>query len=146
MVVDLIRNDLAIIASNIKVEKFRYIDKIKAGNKELFQASSHISGKLEENWHENIGNLIVPLLPAGSITGTPKKKTVDLISKIEDFNREFFTGIWGIYDGEELDSSVLIRFLQKDGNNFTYKSGGGITIDSICENEYQEMQDKVYIP
>jgi len=146
MIVDLIRNDLSIVASNIKVESFRYIDKIKAGNNELLQASSHISGTLNNSWHENIGDLIVPLLPAGSITGTPKKKTLEIISNIEDFNREYFTGIWGVYDGNTLDSSVLIRFIQKENNSFVYKSGGGITIDSICQNEYQEMKDKVYVP
>lgn len=146
MIVDLIRNDLSIVSSNIKVEDFRYTDKIQAGSKELLQVSSHISGCLKDNWHENIGDIIVPLLPAGSITGTPKKKTIELISNIEDFNREYFTGIWGVYDGESLDSSVLIRFLQKDVEQTVYKSGGGITIDSLCQNEYQEMKDKVYIP
>ena len=146
MIVDLIRNDLSIVASNIKVEDFRYIDKIKAGNKELLQVSSHISGVLNSNWHEQIGDLIIPLLPAGSITGTPKKKTIEIIDEIEDFNREYFTGIWGIYDGESLDSSVLIRFLEKENKQIVYKSGGGITIDSLSQNEYQEMKDKVYIP
>jgi len=146
MIVDLIRNDLSIVASNIKVENFRYIDKIKAGNKELLQASSHISGSLEENWHEQIGDILVGLLPAGSITGTPKKKTIELIYDTEDFKREYFTGIWGVFDGKNLDSSVLIRFLQKESNSYVYKSGGGITIDSLCKNEYQEMMDKVYIP
>ena len=146
MVVDLLRNDLGIIASNIKVEKFRYIDKIYAGKKELLQVSSKISGILEQNWQNKIGNIICSLLPAGSVTGTPKKKTVELIKEIENYNREYFTGIFGVFDGYSLDSGVMIRFIQKDkSGKLVYKSGGGITCDSDVKKEYQEMIEKVYI-
>jgi para-aminobenzoate synthetase component 1 len=146
MIVDLIRNDLGIIASNIEVEKFRYIHKIKAGKKELYQVSSKITGSLQTNWCEHIGDIITSLLPAGSITGTPKKSTVNLINQIESYDREFFTGVWGIFDGENIDSSILIRFIQNDNGVYSYKSGGGITIDSDCTKEYDEMIDKIYIP
>ena len=50
MVVDLLRNDLGIVSSKVRVEKFRYIDKINAGDKKLLQVSSKISGHLEDNW------------------------------------------------------------------------------------------------
>jgi len=146
MVVDLIRNDLSIVSSNVRVEKFRFVEKINAGEKELYQSSSKINGQLNNNWNEQIGNIITSLLPAGSITGTPKKSTINILKNIEDFNRGFYTGIWGIFDGENLDSSVLIRFIEKQKNKYIYKSGGGITIDSNCEDEYNEMIDKVYIP
>jgi para-aminobenzoate synthetase component 1 len=147
MVVDLLRNDLSIVSTNVKVEEFRYIDKIKAGQKELLQVSSKISGKLSNNWNENIGDIITSLLPAGSITGTPKKKTVEIIKDIESYDREYFTGIFGVYDGETLDSGVMIRFIQKQKDEtYVYKSGGGITSDSDVDMEYQEMIDKVYIP
>jgi para-aminobenzoate synthetase component 1 len=146
MIVDLIRNDLSIIASNIKVNRFRYIDKISAGDKNLYQVSSEISADLSLNWHEQIGDIITSLLPAGSITGTPKKSTIKLIDSIEDYNRDYFTGIWGIYDGNTLDSSVLIRFIENNNENYYYKSGGGITINSDCKKEYDEMNDKIYIP
>ncbi len=78
MVVDLLRNDLGIVSNKIRVEKFRYIDKINAGNKELLQVSSKISGVLDKNWNEKIGDILTSILPAGSITGTPKKRTVDI--------------------------------------------------------------------
>ncbi|MCK5294001.1 MAG: aminodeoxychorismate synthase component I [Arcobacteraceae bacterium] len=146
MIVDLMRNDLNIVASNIKVDDFRYIDKIKAGEKQLLQVSSHISGDLKADWNKNIGDILIPLLPAGSITGTPKKKTVEIIKNIEEYNRDYFTGIWGIYDGKTLNSAILIRFIETLNNNFFYKSGGGITLDSDCDAEYNEMKDKVYIP
>jgi len=146
MVVDLIRNDLSIVSSNVKVDKFRYIEKINAGNKELYQSSSKITGQLSNNWNEQLGNIITKLLPAGSITGTPKKSTIKILENIENYNRDFYTGIWGIFDGETLDSSVLIRFIEKQNDNLIYKSGGGITIDSNCIDEYNEMINKVYIP
>lgn len=146
MVVDLLRNDLGIVSSKINVEKFRYVDKIKAGDKKLLQVSSKISGKLQNNWNESIGNILTSMLPAGSITGTPKKKTVELIDEIENYNRGFYTGIFGVYDGKKLDSAVLIRFIEKKKNEYFYKSGGGITLDSNVNSEYQELLDKVYIP
>jgi len=146
MVVDLLRNDLSIVAKQVRLKKFRYIDKIKAGQKELLQVSSEISGVLPHHWHENIGDILCALLPAGSITGTPKKKTVEIIKHIENYDRGFFTGIFGYFDGYNLDSAVMIRFIEKQNEMFIYKSGGGITIDSNVEQEYQELLNKVYLP
>ncbi|WP_245600546.1 aminodeoxychorismate synthase component I [Sulfurospirillum arcachonense] len=146
MVVDLLRNDLGIVAKNIQVEKFRYIEKINAGKKELLQVSSKITGDLDETWHESLGYILAKMLPAGSITGTPKKKTVQIINKIEDYERGFFTGVFGYYDGKSLDSAVMIRFIEKTEDGYIYKSGGGITLDSDALSEFEEMKDKVYIP
>ncbi len=147
MVVDLLRNDLGIVANKIKVEKFRYIDKINAGEKELLQVSSKISGVLEENWHKNIGDILTSILPAGSITGTPKKKTIEILEDIENYDRDFYTGIFGVYDGKSLDSAVMIRFIEQDIKaEKYYKSGGGITYDSDVLKEYQEIIDKIYLP
>ena len=147
MVVDLLRNDLGIVGSKVRVDKFRYVEKINAGNKKLFQVSSKISANLQNNWHENIGDILTSLLPAGSITGTPKKKTIEILNKVEEYDRGFYTGIFGFFDGENLDSSVMIRFIEinKNGELF-YKSGGGITCDSNVELEYQELLDKIYLP
>lgn len=146
MVVDLLRNDLSIVSTNVKVEKFRYCEKIQAGEKELYQISSKISGELEKNWHNRIGDIITSLLPAGSITGTPKKKTVQIIKEVEKFERGYFTGVFGVFDGKSLNSAVMIRFIEKENGKYIYKSGGGITCDSDPKKEYQEMLDKVYIP
>jgi len=146
MIVDLMRNDLGIVGNTIRVEKFRYIDKIKAGKKELLQVSSKITAKLSPFWHNHIGDILDSITPAGSITGTPKKKTVEIIDSIEDYDREFYTGVFGIYDGVSLDSAVMIRFIQKDDDKLYYKSGGGITIDSTPQSEYEELIDKIYLP
>ena len=147
MVVDLLRNDLGINSSKVKVDKFRYIDKINAGDKKLLQVSSKISASLDENWEDNIGTILTSMLPAGSITGTPKKKTIEILESIENYNRDFYTGIFGVFDGSSLDSAVMIRFIEEDEKKQQYyKSGGGITCDSNCELEYQELIDKIYLP
>jgi len=145
MVVDLLRNDLGIVGKNIQVEKFRYIDKINAGEKELLQVSSKITADLDESWHENLGNIVKKMLPAGSITGTPKRKTVEIIKEVENYERGFFTGIFGYYDGKRFDSAVMIRFIEKTDDGYVFKSGGGITIESDVLSEYEEMKDKVYV-
>ncbi|MEO1923026.1 MAG: aminodeoxychorismate synthase component I [Nautiliaceae bacterium] len=147
MVVDLLRNDLGIIGKNVKVNKFRFVDKIKAGNKELLQVSSEIEALLNNNWQKKWLDIIQQMLPAGSVTGTPKKKTVEIIKQTENYNRGFYTGIFGITDEKTfLDSAVIIRYIEKKDGLFYYKSGGGITIDSNPKDEYEELIKKVYIP
>ncbi len=145
-IVDLLRNDLAIVAQQVRLKKFRYIDKIKAGHRDLLQVSSEITGVLENSWEDRIGDILFALLPAGSISGAPKRKTVEIIHQVEGYDRSFFTGIFGYFDGKQLDSAVMIRFIERQGEKLFYKSGGGITIDSQVETEYQEMLDKVYLP
>jgi len=145
-IVDLIRNDLNQVAGKVKVERFRYIDKLFTNQKNLLQVSSEISGELPENYSEQIGTIFSKLLPAGSISGAPKKRTVEIIKNIEMHNRGFYTGVAGFFDGKNLDSFVMIRFIEKQGNEFVYKSGGGITAFSKVKSEYQELIDKVYIP
>jgi para-aminobenzoate synthetase component 1 len=146
MIVDLMRNDLNMVGIKTSVPKFRYIDKIKAGDKELLQVSSKIEAILPKNWHKNLGNILDTLTPAGSITGTPKKKTVEIIDNIELDKRGLYTGIFGIFDGKKLQSAVMIRAISKEDNNLYYYSGGGITIDSNPKLEYQELIDKIYLP
>ena len=146
MIVDLLRNDLSMVASDVTVEKFRYIQTIEAGEKKLLQISSHISGSLHVNWQEELGTILQTLLPAGSISGAPKKSTVNIIEDIEGYGRGFFSGVFGVFDGKSLDSGVMIRFIQKSAEGYFYKSGGGITLDSDVLSEYKELQDKIYLP
>ncbi len=144
MVVDLLRNDLNIVAKDVKVDSFREVELIDGGG--LLQVSSHISGDLDENWHENIGTILQKLLPAGSISGTPKRKTLQIIKQVEGYERGFYSGIFGYFDGESFDSAVMIRFIEKTKDGYVYKSGGGITLDSSANSEYKELLDKIYIP
>ncbi len=145
-IVDLIRNDLNIIGKSTEVEKFRYIDKIVSNKGELLQVSSIIRSELPENYYENAGDIIMKMLPAGSICGAPKKKTVEIIKEAENYDRGYYTGIFGYFDGYDFNTAVMIRFIEKEEENLYYKSGGGITAKSDMESEYQELIKKIYVP
>lgn len=145
-VVDLLRNDLSIVATNVVVDKYRYLTTIHSNNKTLLQCSSAISGRIREEYTDRPGSLLKQILPAGSISGAPKKKTVQIIREVESTPRNFYTGVFGVYDGSEMQSAVMIRFIEQTPDGFYYKSGGGITYRSTVESEYKEMLDKIYVP
>jgi para-aminobenzoate synthetase component 1 len=145
-IVDLIRNDLSMVSTNVKVARFRYVERIKSLKGELLQVSSEISGELPDNYLSRLGSILFTLLPAGSVTGAPKEKTVELIRKAESCERGFYTGIFGYFDGKTLDSAVMIRFIEFTADGPVYKSGGGITALSDLKSEYDEMIQKVYVP
>src|SRR5690606_22026662 len=145
-IVDLIRNDLSQVAKKVSVPKFRYLEEIKTNQKTLLQVSSEVRGELPEDFHEKLGDIFDALLPAGSISGAPKEKTVEIILEAETYDRNFYTGVFGVFDGRNLDSAVMIRFIEQNQNGLIFKSGGGITHQSRVEDEYQEMIDKIYVP
>ena len=146
-IVDLIRNDLSMVAKEVRVTKFRYIDTIKTNVNKLHQVSSEIRGKLSSNFHDRLGSILFTLLPAGSISGAPKPKTLEIIREAELYDRGYYTGVFGIYDGETLDSGVMIRYIEQSADgSLQYRSGGGITAMSNLETEYQELIDKIYVP
>lgn len=145
-IVDLIRNDLGIVSKRVRVVRFRYIETIVAHDKRLLQVSSEICGDLEEDYLSHLGDIIYALLPAGSVSGAPKRKTSEIIATVEGRIRGYYTGICGIFDGSDLDSGVMIRFIENGHKSFQYHSGGGITSQSNPESEYREMIDKIYVP
>lgn len=145
-IVDLLRNDLNLVAKKVKVDKFRYLDKIENNFGAILQVSSSISGELPENYQSQLGNIFDKLLPAGSICGAPKKKTVEIIQEAEQRERGYYTGVFGVFDGENVDSAVMIRFIKKEKEKLYYCSGGGITFQSEVEKEFEEMKDKIYVP
>ena len=140
------RNDLGMVAKNVRVDRFQFIDRISTNRKTLLQMSSEISGELPIDYKNRLGDILFSMLPAGSISGAPKKKTLEIISEAEQYDRGFYTGVFGIFDGKTLDSGVMIRFIEKTAGGFIYKSGGGITSQSDPEEEYRELLDKIYIP
>ena len=145
-IIDLIRNDLSIEAKEVVVTRYRYIDRIKTADKTLLQVSSEITGTLDRDFRKRLGNIITGMLPAGSVTGAPKIETVRIIQESEKYDRGWYTGIFGVYDGKNLDSGVMIRYIENDSETMYYKSGGGITFMSSAEEEYKELIDKVYVP
>lgn len=151
-IVDLIRNDLSKICEKVWVERFRYIDKIRRNSgQELLQVSSEVCGQLPNDWKNNIGDWFFELLPAGSISGAPKEKTLEIIREAENdlhqnSQRNYYAGVFGLFDGEILTSAVMIRFLEKNENGLVFKSGGGITSRSDARKEYEELNQKIYVP
>lgn len=145
-VVDLLRNDLSRVSTNVKVAQFRYLEKIRTNNKDLLQTSTRIVGQLPLGYEQQLGQLLVDLLPAGSVSGAPKPMTCSIIREAEGEKRGYYTGVAGYYDGSRLNSCVLIRFIEKVGDRLFYRSGGGITAQSQADLEYKELIDKVYVP
>ncbi|MDO5760385.1 MAG: aminodeoxychorismate synthase component I [Bacteroidota bacterium] len=146
-IVDLLRNDIGMVAKEVEVLRFRYMDKItnsKGGS--ILQVSSEIKGSLQEDWKKDIGSIILRLLPAGSICGAPKESTLRAINRAEKKPRGFYSGVFGYFDGERLDSAVLIRFIEKKNEEYFFRSGGGITVNSQCKKEYEEVNQKIYLP
>ena len=113
---------------------------------DILQTSSEISGKLPDDYRQYIGNILQAQLPAGSITGAPKDKTIQIIHQAENYERGFYTGIMGIYNKGELNSAVMIRFLEQGEHGMVFKAGGGITSKSDCRKEYEEVIQKMYLP
>lgn len=145
-IVDLIRNDLHQVATRVEVASFRYLEKIKTNQKDLYTISSHITGRLRPAYLNNPGDVLSAILPAGSITGAPKVATKQIIRQAETHNRNYYTGVWGYYNGQVFDSCVIIRYLENTPDGLIFKSGGGITSLSDAWAEYQEMISKVYVP
>ncbi len=149
-IVDLLRNDLSRVATGVRVERYRYVDRVATHAGELLQVSSEISGKLRTNWRDRVGSILFELLPAGSVTGAPKLRTLEIIAEAETYDRGYYTGVCGLFDGRELESGVMIRFLERapgaERGEYLFKSGGGITFRSDRTAEYAEMKQKVYVP
>lgn len=151
-IVDFIRSDLARVGRNVRVERFRYIDRLKTSHGDVLQVSSEVVADLPVDWRSRLGYIIRALLPAGSICGAPREATLQAIREAESEPRGYYTGIMGYFDGEKFDSAVMIRFIEQpdcaDGGkpNKYFRSGGGITINSDCRDEYNEVLEKVYLP
>ena len=145
-IVDLIRNDLSMVAYDVHVERYRYVERLNTHRGPLLQTSSEIKGQLMPHLTQRPGDVIFSQLPAGSITGAPKKKTVEIITEAENYHRDFYTGVMGRWDNSELDSAVMIRFIDQCHGKLFFKAGGGITAKSNWKDEYHEVIEKVYAP
>lgn len=145
-ITDLIRNDLSRVAKNVHVQRYRYVEEIETKEENLLQTSTEIVGELAPDYKSKLGDIIAKLLPAGSISGAPKRRTVEILRAAEAVPRGYYTGIAGYFDGENLDSAVAIRFIEQQGTQLYYRSGGGITAFSQVCLEYEEMIQKIYLP
>lgn len=145
-IVDLIRNDLSMIARQVRVNRYRYVEEIATQQGNLLQTSTEVRGQLPAHFHAQLGDLIFQLLPAGSISGAPKQKTVSIIQAAEQQKRGYYTGVCGLFDGQRVDSGVMIRFIEQTRQGLVFKSGGGITARSHMPDEYEELLHKARLP
>jgi para-aminobenzoate synthetase component 1 len=91
----------------------------------------------------DIFDLIQALFPGGSITGCPKKRTMEIIDQLEDFKRGVYTGSAGYMSlNGDLDFNILIRTLLFKDQKVYFNSGGGIVIGSDAQEEYAETLQK----
>jgi para-aminobenzoate synthetase component 1 len=140
MIVDLLRNDLGKYAKTgtVQVPKLFAIESFS----NVHHMVSTITATLKDDVHPL--TILFDSLPAGSITGTPKKRAVEIIHELEAKPRGAYCGTLGYlnFDGTG-QWNVLIRTLQASAGQVDLWAGGGITIASACEAEYQECFDKV---
>ncbi len=136
MIVDLVRNDLSKICeiNSVKVDKIFNIDSYK----NLHHLSSEVSGKILEN--KDAVDVFNALFPAGSMTGAPKIKAVEIAANLEKFNRGVYSGAIGFFKSfDEAIFNVVIRTLICEKNHFEFQVGGAITFDSDSKKELEEI-------
>ena len=142
MIVDLLRNDLGKYAKTGSVEVPQLFNIESFSN--VHHMVSTITAELKPEAHPLA--VLFGSLPAGSITGTPKKRAVEIIAELEAGPRGAYCGTMGYmnFDGSG-QWNVLIRTLQSDvtTGQVSLWAGGGITVASNCSAEYQECLDKV---
>ncbi len=135
MIVDLERNDLGKVCDpgSVRVAGHREVEKYAR----VIHTVSTVEGKLAHN--KDFFDAFVALFPGGSITGCPKKRTMEIIDELEDFRRGIYTGSAGFvgFDGNGVMNILIRTMLLRDGVLY-YQSGGGIVIDSDPRKEYEE--------
>lgn len=139
MVVDLERNDLSKVCRphSVKVTELFKLEKYAT----VFHLVSTVEGMLKENI--SAVKCIKECFPGGSITGTPKIRSMEIIEELEGLKRNIYTGIIGYFDFRgNADFNIAIRTIVKKENKAYFGVGGGITFDSIEEDEYLETIDK----
>jgi len=138
MLVDLARNDLGRHADKVEVKKLKEI--------QFFSHVIHLVSKVEGKLgaHTNPVQIFGDTFPAGTLSGAPKYKALELINQYENQNRSFYGGALGFVDFRgEMNQAIVIRsFLSKD-NHLYYQAGAGIVVDSVEEKELEEVNNKL---
>ncbi len=139
MIVDLERNDLSKVCkpNSVKVTELFKLEEYST----VFHLVSTVIGELKDG--TSAASCLKACFPGGSITGTPKIRAMEIIDELEGINRSIYTGCIGYFsfDGNA-DFNIVIRTIVKKNDTVYFGVGGGITWDSIEEDEYQETLDK----
>lgn len=139
MLVDLGRNDIGKISQfgTVEVEKYHSIERFS----HVMHIGSTIKGEVAP--HKTALDVIQSILPAGTLSGAPKIRAVQLINDLEHQKRGLYGGAFGYLDfSGNLDTAIAIRLAYKKNNQVFVRSGAGIVADSVAETEYQECLNK----
>ncbi|MEZ5529096.1 MAG: aminodeoxychorismate synthase component I [Porticoccaceae bacterium] len=142
MIVDLLRNDLgkSCEPGSIRVPKLFALESFP----NVHHLVSTITGKL--NAGETPLSLLRGCFPGGSITGAPKKRAMEIIEELESCRRSLYCGSIGYISATgRMDTNITIRTLLADGETLHCWGGGGIVADSVPDNEFQEIVDKIRV-
>lgn len=138
MLVDLARNDLSRSCNNVKVEKYKEVQFFS----HVIHLVSKVTGKLKPN--NSFMELVAKTFPAGTLSGAPKHKAMQLIETIETTNRSFYGGAIGFMDFEgNFNHAIMIRSFLSKNHTLHFQAGAGIVSDSSEENETQEVYNKL---
>ena len=137
MIVDLLRNDLGKVSvpGSVRVSSLFDVERFET----VWQMTSTVEATLKEG--TSLVDLITALFPCGSVTGAPKIRTMQIIRELERFPRGAYTGAIGFLNpGGDCVFNVAIRtvMIDTETNVATFGVGGGVTIDSTAEREYEE--------
>jgi len=140
MIVDLLRNDLGRVCQTGSVEVKSLFEAHSFPN--VHHLLSAIVGELDQA--QDIWHLLAACFPGGSITGTPKRRAMEIIEELETVPRSVYCGsIAWIDQNGNMDSNIAIRTLVRDDDQLYCWGGGGIVADSRAREEYQESLDKI---
>lgn len=138
MLVDLARNDLSRHGTNVKVETFKEI--------QFFSHVIHLVSKVtgKKKLSTSTMQIVSDTFPAGTLSGAPKHKAMELIEKYESVNRDFYGGAIGFMDFKgNFNHAIIIRTFLSRNHQLHYQAGAGIVADSSEENELQEVYNKL---
>jgi anthranilate synthase component 1 len=136
MLVDLARNDLSRNCSNVTLEKYKEV--------QFFSHVIHLVSKVSGHLKDTTIPLITNTFPAGTLSGAPKHKAMQLIEQIERTNRTFYGGAIGFMDFEgNFNHAIMIRTFLSKNHQLHYQAGAGIVESSSEENETQEVYNKL---
>lgn len=140
MLVDLARNDMGRIAEfgTVKVTQFMEVQNYS----HVMHIVSMVEGRKKGEFHPM--DLVSSFLPAGTLSGAPKIRAMEIIDELETVRRGLYGGATGYVDfSGDMDFCITIRTMIKKGNKVYLQAGAGIVADSVPENEYQECCNKV---
>ena len=140
MLVDLARNDMGRIAEFGTVKVARFMDIKKYSH--VMHIVSLVKGKQRGTMHPL--DLMNSFLPAGTLSGAPKIRAMEIIDELETVRRGLYGGAIGYIDfSGDMDFCITIRTMIKKGNLVYLQAGAGIVADSVPEKEYQECVNKM---